>query len=333
MAKDFTICVGTVGAGVWYSSNGGDNWRRSKMKLPFDDEPGEIQIRALAVSPHNPNQLYAGSEAGLYRSDDRGASWNYIESPMYGKQIWSVAVSPDDPNEVWAGTKPPAVYRTKDGGQTWEQAAVETAEKCLAGAPKITAIMFDPRDSKTIWVGVEIDGVYRSQDGGESWERLPDLGDSVLNQDVHGLTISNGPEPKVLVSTPDGIWSSPNEGQHWALHGFPRFYEKDQISYCRGVAVKADDPDTIFVGNGDFVPGKTGAIQRSTDGGRSWQAADLPVTPNSTIYWFGTHPADPNIVVANSLHGYVYTSTDGGASWEKVEREFGEIRAIAWTPN
>ncbi len=99
------------------------------------------------------------------------------------------------------------------------------------------------------------------------------------------------------------------------------------------MAVKADDPDTIFVGNGDFVPGKTGAIQRSTDGGRSWQAANLPVTPNSTIYWFGTHPADPDIVVANSLHGYVYTSTDGGASWEKVEREFGEIRAIAWTPN
>ena len=71
---------------------------------------------------------------------------------------------------------------------------------------------------------------------------------------------------------------------------------------------------------------------RPTAGGAG-RRADLPVTPNSTIYWFGTHPADPNIVVANSLHGYVYTSTDGGASWEKVEREFGEIRAIAWTPN
>ena len=58
------------------------------------------------------------------------------------------------------------MYRTKDGGQTWEQAAVETAKECLAGAPKITNITFDPRDSKTIWVGVEIDGVYRSQDGG-----------------------------------------------------------------------------------------------------------------------------------------------------------------------
>ena len=46
-------------------------------------------------------------------------------------------------------------------------------------------------------------------------------------------------------------------------HGAARFAERDQISYCRGVALKADDPDTIFVGNGDFIPGKRGAIQRT----------------------------------------------------------------------
>jgi hypothetical protein len=51
------------------------------------------------------------------------------------------------------------------------------------------------------------------------------------------------------------------------------------------------------------------------------------------MYWFATHPADPNIIVANSLHGYVYTSHDGGDSWQKVKQEFGEIRALAWLPN
>ena len=51
MAQGFTICVGTVGAGVWFSPDSGDHWRRSKMDLPFLAEPGEIQIRALAVSP------------------------------------------------------------------------------------------------------------------------------------------------------------------------------------------------------------------------------------------------------------------------------------------
>ena len=41
----------------------------------------------------------------------------------------------------------------------------------------------------------------------------------------------------------------------------------------------------------------------------------------------------PDVIVANSLHGYVYTSTDGGDSWNKVAQEFGEIRAVAWVPN
>jgi len=99
------------------------------------------------------------------------------------------------------------------------------------------------------------------------------------------------------------------------------------------VAVKADNPDVMFVGNGDFIPGRTGAIQRSTDGGKTWKAAPLSAEPNSTIYWFATHPADPDVIVANSLNGYVYTSIDGGESWKKVKQEFGEIRAVAWVPN
>ncbi|MGA2410978.1 MAG: glycosyl hydrolase, partial [Candidatus Binataceae bacterium] len=66
---------------------------------------------------------------------------------------------------------------------------------------------------------------------------------------------------------------------------------------------------------------------------KTWSACSLPVEPNSVVYWLATHPANPDVVVANSLHGYVYSSTDGGESWKKNRREFGEIRAIAWTPN
>ena len=60
--------------------------------------------------------------------------------------------------------------------------------------------------------------------------------------------------------------------------------------------------------------------------------ARMPGRSNSTIWNFAIHPADPELVYASSVSGEVYRSTDGGAMWQKLPREFGEIRALAWTP-
>ena len=63
--------------------------------------------------------------------------------------------------------------------------------------------------------------------------------------------------------------------------------------------------------NGDFIPGVVGAIQTSKDGGKSWAPADLPVEPNSVVYWFATNPELPETIVAGSLYGYVYVTDPG----------------------
>lgn len=329
---EHTICVGTVGSGVWTSTDSGAHWRQARMEVPFEAQPGEIQIRALAAAPSNASLLFAGSEAGIYRSDDAGGYWDHLESPVDGSQVWSIAVHPLDPDIILVGAKPPSLYRTRDGGFTWDELPLHASQKCFAGPPKITSIVFDPRDTETIWLSVEIDGVYRSRDGGDSWQQLPARGDKDINEDVHCLALSLAKREKVLTATPDGIWTSEDDGDTWSLHEFPRFFEKRGISYCRGVGIKADDPNVILVANGNMVPGRTGAIQRSTDGGASWNPAVLSQTPNSTMYWFATHPADPDFIVANSLFGYVYVSRDAGETWQKIEREFGEVRALAWVP-
>jgi len=234
---------------------------------------------------------------------------------------------------IFAGTKPPAIFRSSDQGKSWERLSVGIPEECPIGPPRVTNLVIDSRNHRNVWAGVELGGVFRSRDAGESWTRLPQLGRLESSTDVHGVALSPDATPKVLVTTPDGIWISNNEGESWALHAFPKFAEKDRVSYCRGVAVKPDDADVLFVANGNDVPGDAGAIQRSRDGGLSWQPAALPVQPNSTIYWFAVNAALPDVIVANSMFGYMYVSRDGGDSWNKLHRELSEIRALACMPN
>ena len=325
MAKDYTISVGTVGGGLSISPDSGDTWNRIRDPLP-----SEGNIRALAVYPDNPDRILAGSDDGVYRSDDRGDTWEDLGLPVDNIQIWSLGIDPTDSATIFLGTRPDA-FRSKDDGQTWQRLSLGVTNPCPVGIPRTTNVIVDPRDPRTVWAGIEVDGVYKSLDGGDSWVHLPELGPDPFHGDIHGMVVNPGKTTSVYATSPFGIATSTDEGESWDYHIFPKFHEDDRRSYCRGVVLKADDPSVMFVGNGDSIPGVTGAIQRSQDGGKTWDAASLPVEPNSVVYWFATHPAIPDVIVAASLYGYLYVSEDGGESWRKLHKEFGEIRSVALT--
>jgi photosystem II stability/assembly factor-like uncharacterized protein len=327
MTRNFTIGVGTVGGGLSLSHDGAETWTRIRHPLP-----SECNVRALRVYPDNPQCILAGSDVGLYRSEDNGATWHKLDLPTNELQIWSVAVDPADQDTVFVGTRPEG-FRSRDGGNTWEQLAMGVNLNCPIGTPRTTNMIVDPRDSRTIWAGIEVDGVYKSVDGGDTWTHLSALGPDPFHGDIHGMALRANQSPAVFATSPFGIANSTDDGANWDYHYFPKFHVQDARSYCRGVALKADDPNVMFVGNGDSIPGLTGAIQISRDGGKSWEPAALPVIPNSVIYAFATHAALPDVIVAASLYGYVYISEDGGDSWTKGKREFGEIRSLALTPN
>ena len=272
MANDYSICVGTVGEGVWSSPDGGVSWDRRWKNWPG---PGENEVRAFGVDPNNTHRIFSGSDVGIYLSDDNGLSWQKLASPMDGMQIWSIAIHPEDPDTIFVGTKPPAVFRSKDGGSSWENLSVDIAPMCFVGPPKVTAIVFDPRDTRTVWMTVEIDGVYKSLDGGDTWIQLPPLsvqrGDdaallerlrqfgmtnmSDLYQDIHDIAICVGQPTKVIVTCPAGIFTSRDEGESWELHQFPLFKEGDLISYCRAILVKPGRPEGDVCGERRFDTG------------------------------------------------------------------------------
>ena len=340
MAKGYSLLIGTIGQGLNVSADGGQIW--AKINQPIWHE---TNVRALCVYPDNPRRVLAvadcqsvpSSQVGVFRSEDGGATWENLDAPTSDLEVWSVTVDPTDPDTIFVGTRPEG-FRSRDGGRTWSKLHMGVNMECPVSEPlppsppRTTCMIVDPRDNRTIWAGMEVDGVYKSLDGGDSWARLPDLGPDPFQNDIHGMALKPGATPVVYCTSPFGIAASHDEGESWDYHYFPEF-QNSPVSYCRGLVFKADNPEIMFVGNGDVIPGTTGALQRTKNGGKSWEKVPLPVEPNSIIYGIATHKDLSNVIVAASIFGYVYVSEDGGDSWQKLQKEFGEIRSVALLPN
>jgi photosystem II stability/assembly factor-like uncharacterized protein len=324
MNEQPTIHVGTVGEGIWRSTDGGATWVRS-----CDGMFVECDVRALVVHPRDPRTLYAGTNQGVYRSDDGGDNWMRLDGPLDGLITWSLLIVPHHPEVLLAGTRPAGIYRSLDSGRTWRRAEANLAQECPRIIfNRVTTLRADPFDPQRLWAGVEIDGVWQSRDLGESWTKI---GHGLSSADIHGLAVVPLADGRRLMAatTNNDFNLSHDDGATWEPR---RVGERFEHAYCRGLAQRPDQPKTLFLGNGDGPPGSTGAAWRSEDGGLTWQRMALPTTPNSTIWDFAFHAAQPERVYAYSVSGEVYHSPDGGAQWEKLPREFGEIRALTWTP-
>src|SRR5918998_2413602 len=296
MAGNYTICVGTIGSGMWRSPDGGESWQRVRDRLT-----GESRVYGLIVHPAEPRTVFAGAEDGIYRSGDGGKSFARLDSPMNACEVWKIAIDPTDPDIIFAGTRPAALYRSTDGGRHWQKLAADIVDECPnVGVPRVTALTVDPSDPKIVWAGIEVDGVRRSTDRGDSWSRVTN---GVYDLDIHDIAVTVNGGSTVLTSTPGEIFASADRGESWNGLGVRDRFE---LRYCRGLAQKPDDPETLFVATGDAAVGSTGAIQRSRDGGRSWERRPLPVEPNSPIWAFATHTADPGLILACSHYGELY---------------------------
>ena len=183
-------------------------------------------------------------------------SWKLVESPLSDYCVWAVAIDESDPKTMYAGTgtpDPATIFRSSDGGNTWEKRPVEVAETCPAvGIPRVTGMAIDPENRQDIWVGFEVDGVRRSTDGGDSWEKVNH--GSIPNLDIHNVAVAAGPPKTVVVLVNDDVYTSP-DGDNWTSLNVKQNFP---YGYPRGVKVQPDDPQTIFLTVGDTTPGPGG---------------------------------------------------------------------------
>jgi len=317
------LYVGTVGTAMWVSEDLGETWKRPYSPAGLYME---ARVWSLTSQPAWGSHVFAGTDRGVYRWHGPQQKWEHIESPLDAFSTYTIAQSPHDASFMLAGTHPARLYRSRDGGRTWEKLSIELPAECdLIGETRITSILFDPVEPGLIWFGVEIGGVFRSRDAGNTWQKTSH---GLVSEDIHALAVVRPDgKRKLFVATNRGVDISWDDGDHWA----PMPVEVPR-PYFRAIVPKADSERVLFLTNGDGPPGSTGRLLRSDDYGETWKDVGLPGPLNSTPWCVAVHPASPELMFVVTNLGQLFRSADAGRTWTKLKREFGEVRALILRP-
>ena len=313
--------VGTIGMSVWFTEDLGETWSRPNSEHGLHNES---RVWGLASHPQRPDNVLAATDRGLNRWSEKDKRWQHLPTPMDGLHVWQVAHAPDDPDLIIVGVSPGGLYRSENGGKSWEKLKLDIPVTCEFNViSRITQIVFDPLDPNLVWASVEIDAIWRSRDRGRTWTRI---NKGLPSDDIHGIAVVHrNNSRRLFAATNRGLHASEDDGDSFAQVSVdtPRQYFR---------AISAGANGTLLLTNGDGPPGSWGRLYRSDDYGETWANVPLPNEPNSTLWTIAANPADPSLVFVCSNLGEVYRSTDGARSIQKLKREMGEIRSSLWRP-
>lgn len=321
-----TYYFGSVGGGVWKTIDGGVTW-----KAVSDGFFGG-SIGAVAVSEWDPNVVYAGGGEktvrgnvshgdGMWKSTDAGATWTNA-GLKDSRHIPRVRIHPRNTDLVYAAvlghlfapSQERGVYRSKDGGRTWERILFANEN---AGA---VDLVMDPGNPRVLYAstwrvrrtpyslesGGEGSALWKSTDGGDTWKNLSrNKGLPKGPLGIIGVSVSRSNPQNVYAiveAAEGGVFRSRDGGETWEKTNESRDLRQRAWYYSR-IYADPKDEDTVYVVNVRF--------QKSKDGGKSFSGISTPHGDNHDLW------IDPNnpLRMIESNDGGANVSTDGGASW------------------
>ena len=253
-----TWLIGTAGGGVYRTRDGGQNWEPTTDHLP------NLAVSALVMAESNHNILYMGTGegfgnvdaiggSGIFRSNDRGASWEHLLSTANNafRYVNRMVVDPSDADIVLAATNA-GIYRTTDGGASWS--AVYQSDR------RVEDLKAQPGNFSTLIASENRVGVLHSADGGLTWAVVLRSADTIYGSNRIELayspshpaiaygSVEGSSGPSEMIRSDDGgaTWKQSHDIQ--ADHYGPLNYLRSQGWYNNTIAVHPFSPDTVMVG-------------------------------------------------------------------------------------
>ena len=341
-SQPFVYYYGSTGGGVWKTTDGGINWESVSDGSVF----GTGSVGAIAVADSDPNVIYVGMGEspirgnvshgdGVYKSTDAGKTWKRVGLEDT-RQIPRIRINPKNPDivyvaalgHVWGPNDQRGVFRSKDGGKTWE--------KVFSRGNKAGAIdlILDPSNPNVIYAGFwEVyrkpwtlesggpgGGIFKSVDGGDTWTELtrnPGMPRGTVGK--VGITVSPANPDRVwaIVEAEDGgVFRSDNAGRTWTRVNDERRLRQRAWYYTR-IYADTKNADMVYILNVQFF--------RSNDGGRTYTTLSVPHGDNHDL-WIS--PEDPNRMI-QSNDGGANVSFNGGRSWTEQDQPTAQFYRVA----
>ncbi|XJS10729.1 WD40/YVTN/BNR-like repeat-containing protein [Aerococcaceae bacterium WGS1372] len=293
-----------------------------------------VEPECMAVDPFDPKRIYVGTfNHGLWLSNDSGMTWKQAGKGIGSKRITSVAVSRSERVRgngiVWVGTEPSELYRSEDGGKTFEE------REALKSIPSRPTWSFPPRpethhvrwiepdrfDENVIFLGIELGGLMRSLDQGISWE---DRKEGSLH-DCHMLTMHPHVRDRIYEAAGGGFAQSRDGGESWMTEN----KGLGEYQYLVNLLVADDDPNCILVSASKSASqayrsdtAHTTIFKKTSDGWKRIKSG-LPDSEGMTMTSFAHSPVTDGTFYAVNNKG-VFVSHDYGEHWQAVELDWPE---------
>lgn len=329
------------------------------------------EIYHVKGSPAQPDRVYASQTSGWFgqviqRSEDGGKTWEAAgnefkydgvpgthkwydgtQHPWEFKRVWHLEPSPGDPDTVYAGVEDAALFKTVDGGRTWQELpGLRTAKGHLwqpgAGGMCLHTIIIHPERPERIFIAISAAGAFRTDDGAMTWQpvnrglkspyELPDP-DAEVGHCVHRIAMHRSRPDVLFMQKHWDVLRTDNAGESWhevsgdlpSDFGFP-------------IDVHAHEPETIYVvpiksDSEHYPPDGRLRVYRSRTGGNEWEALTKGL-PQKDCYVNVLRDAmsidslEPCGVYFGTTGGQVYVSADSGDTWKPIARDLPAVLSV-----